>query len=238
MHSSRQTDCSNRLLQNMSDADFARLSLDLTLCQVGKGHVLFQRDEPADRVWFPESGVSSILSISPEGLVVENGLFGRDGFAPVSVAMGTDRSPNKTLVQVAGECQTIPMAAFSAAMAASPALHKLLLRYAHTLAVQTAYTALSNAVHQIDERLARWLLMTHDRVVGSEMELTHDFLSIMLGVRRPSVTTALHVLEGNGFIRSERGCIIMRNRTAMEDFARDSYGVPEAEYERLVGPLR
>jgi hypothetical protein len=80
--------------------------------------------------------------------------------------------------------------------------------------------------------------MCDDRVDGSKLELTHEFISLMLAVRRPSVTTALHVLEGNGFIRSERGCIIIRNRQALEDFAKDAYGKPEAEYRRLIGPLQ
>lgn len=103
--------------------------------------------------------------------------------------------------------------------------------------VQTSYTALSNAVHPIAERLARWLLMSDDRLDG-DLPLTHEFLSIMLAVRRPSVTTALHVLEGNGFIRAARGSIVVRDRAALEEFAGDAYGVPEAEYERLIGPLR
>jgi CRP-like cAMP-binding protein len=131
----------------------------------------------------------------------------------------------------------MPAAPLIEAVDKSATLRTLLLRYAQTLAIQTAYTALSNAVHQIDERLARWLLMCHDRVDGNDLALTHDFLSIMLAVRRPSVTTALHVLEGNGFIRSERGCIVVRNRAALEEFASDSYGAPEREYKRLIGPM-
>jgi CRP-like cAMP-binding protein len=94
---------------------------------------------------------------------------------------------------------------------------------------------LSNAVHSVDERLAKWLLMAHDRVIGDEFSLTHDYIAIMLAVRRPSVTTSLHVLEGNGFIRSERKLITIRNRAALEEFARDAYGRPEQEYRRLFG---
>lgn len=103
--------------------------------------------------------------------------------------------------------------------------------------MQTSYTALSNAVHPVDERLARWLLMCHDRVDGDELALTHEFLSLMLAVRRPSVTTALHVLEGNRFITAERGYITIRDRRRLEEFAGDAYGRPEAEYKRLIGPM-
>jgi CRP-like cAMP-binding protein len=233
-----KADTRNRLLRAMSDEDFDLLAPHLESCHASKGHVLFERDEPAESVWFLESGIGSIVTTSSEGLSAETGLFGRDGFAPVSIIMGTDRSAHQGVIQVADDCQRMPSAAFKEAVSTSASLRGLLLRYTQSLSVQTSYTALSNAVHHIDERLARWLLMTHDRMDGSELPLTHEFLSIMLAVRRPSVTTALHSLEGNGFIRSERGCIIIRNRAALEDFAGDAYGVPEAEYERLIGPLR
>ncbi len=114
----------------------------------------------------------------------------------------------------------------------------LAVRYALTLGEQIAYTALSNAVHPIDERLARWLLMCHDRSDSDDLALTHEYMSIMLTVRRPSVTSSLHVLEGNGFIRSERGYVTIRNRKALEEFAGDAYGKPEAVYRRLIGPMR
>ena len=130
------------------------------------------------------------------------------------------------------------MAPFKDAISRSPSLHDLLLRYVQTLQLQASYTALSNAVHPIEERLARWLLMCHDRWDTNAMPLTHEFMSIMLAVRRPSVTTSLHVLEGNGFIRAERGNIIIRDRAGLEEFAGDSYGPPEREYERLIGRLR
>lgn len=237
MSQPEQSQIQNRLLRAMSPDDFALLAPHLRPCQGDKGMTLFEQDEPIDTVWFMESGVGSIVTISPEGLKAENGLFGREGFAPVSIIMGSDRSPHKGLVQVPGECLNMPASLLVEAADKSATLRLLLLRYAQTLATQTAYTALSNAVHQIDERLARWILMCDDRMDG-DLSLTHEFMAIMLAVRRPSVTTALHVLEGNGYIRSERGCIIVRNRPALEEFAGDSYGAPEREYERLIGPLR
>ena len=125
-----------------------------------------------------------------------------------------------------------------AALAASATLRTTLLRYAQALSVQVSFTALSNAVHQIDERLARWILVCDDRIASGELALTHQYLSVMLAVRRPSVTTALHVLEGNGLIRAARGLITIRDRAGLEDFAGDAYGKAEREYERLLGPLR
>jgi CRP-like cAMP-binding protein len=185
-------------------------------------------------VWVSHSRTSTDV---PLRLRAENDLFGRDGFAPVGAVMGSDRTPHVGVIQIADEYLALPAARLTEAVESSVTLRTLLLRYAQTLAIQTSYTALSNAVHSIDERLARWILMCDDRVDG-ELALTHEFMSVMLAVRRPSVTTALHVLEGNGFIRAERGYIAVRNRAAMEEFAGDSYGTPEREYERLIGPLR
>jgi hypothetical protein len=107
--------------------------------------------------------------------------------------------------------------------------------FCYLVGVQAAYTALSNAVHQVDERLARWLLMCHDRTATDEISLTHEFLSLMLAVRRPSVTTAIHMLEGNRFISAERGFITIRDREGLEEFAADAYGGPEREYETILG---
>ena len=228
----------NRLLRMLSPEDFALLSPHMVPCQARQGTMLFERNKKVDTVWFLDSGVGSIIAVSREGQRVESGLFGRDGFAPVALAMGSDQSPYEGVIQLHDDCHNLPAEAFKEAIAASPTLHTLMLRYAQALSVQTAYTALTNAVHPIDERLARWILMCHDRMDGNELPLTHDFLSIMLAVRRPSVTTALHVLEGNRFIRSERGCVVVRDRAGLVQFAGDAYGPPEAEYERLIGSLR
>jgi CRP-like cAMP-binding protein len=147
---------------------------------------------------------------------------------PTAAVMGADRMAHRSLIQVPGEGHRILRTALVDALERSASLRALLLRFAQVQGVQTSYTALSNAVHPINERLARWLLMCHDRHDSDEIPLTHEFLSIMLAVRRPSVTTALHVLEGNRFIRAERGYVTIRNRTALEEFAGDSYGKPEA----------
>jgi CRP-like cAMP-binding protein len=187
---------------------------------------------------FPETCLGSIVVISPAGYRVEAGVFGRDGLSPIEPVMGADVSPHEITVQVPGSAYALPRATMAAVLDARPAFRTLLTRYVQALSVQTSYTALSNAVHAVDQRLARWLLMSDDRLDGPEIPLTHEFLSIMLGVRRPSVTTALHVLEGEGLIRSLRGCVVVRNRAALEAFAGDAYGASEAEYARLIGPLK
>ena len=231
-----QASVRNNLLRLMSPQDFARVAPHLQPGHLSKGEMILARGVPVTYATFMEDSIGSAVAVSHEGHRIEAGLFGRDGFWPVSLAMSDDRSVYDCVAQLPGNCWRIPADAFRAALDSSPTLHALMLRYVQALSVQTSYTALSNAVHPIDERLARWLLMCDDRV-DTDLPLTHEFLSLMLAVRRPSVTTALHVLEGNGFIRAERGCIVIRNRAALEEFAGDAYGVPEAEYERLIGPL-
>ena len=228
----------NKLLQGLPDDDRTLLSGLLEPVVLYKGTQLAWANQPITHVYFLESGVASIVAKSPEGHETEAGMFGREGFGPTAPALGVDRHPLDTFIQVPGEGYRLSAAALNDCLLASPALSRSLLAFSHVMAVQAMYTGLSNAVHQVDERLGRWLLMCHDRVDGDELALTHEYLSLMLSVRRPSVTTALHILEGNRFIRAQRGQITIRDRAKLEEFAVDTYGAPEAEYRRLLGAMR
>lgn len=232
-----QANCRNRLLVLMSAQDFALLDPDLHAVELPKGLVLTEPDQVIEHIFFPEDSISSVIATSPEGLECEAGIVGMDGLVPLPVVMGSDRSPHRVIIQVPDGGFRIDRGAFVQALDASASMRGLMLRYAQVMNVQMAFTALSNAVHPIDERLARWLLMCHDRQPSDDIPLTHEFMAVMLAVRRPSVTTALHVLEGNGFIQSERGYVTIRNRKALEEFAGDAYGKPEAEYRRLIGSM-
>ena len=222
----------------MSADDFGRLAPHLESVSLPRGFVCAEPDQPIENIYFIEEGMASIVTVSREGLEVEAGIFGREGVGPLNPAMGSDSTPNRIFIQLADDAWRMDTRSFVAALDASPTLRNLVMRYGHTLSIQMTYTALSNAVHSIDERLARWLLMCDDRIEGLEMALTHELMSMMLAVRRPSVTTSLHVLEGNGFIKAERGRIVIRDRHGLEDFAGDAYGAPEAEYRRLIGAMR
>jgi CRP-like cAMP-binding protein len=134
---------------------------------------------------------------------------------------------------VPGSALRMDADALRQAIGQSPSLHQHLLRYIETFQVQVAYTALSHGSFTIEERLARWLLMCHDRLDGNDLPLVHEFLSMMLGVRRSGVTIAVQTLEGTGAIKATRGHIIIRDREMLEEAANGSYGVPEAEYRRL-----
>lgn len=152
-----------------------------------------------------------------------------------AVVLGTDRTPNETFMQVAGHGFSMDANRLRELMETRPSLKLHLSRFAQVQMTQAAHTALSNGRGKLEERLARWLLMGHDRVDGEDIALTHEFLSIMLGVRRAGVTVATHLLEGKGLIRATRGAITVIDREGLEEEAHHSYGVPEREYERLFG---
>jgi len=228
----------NRLLNRLGDEDEARLAAHLEAVDLPKDFPIAAPGAPITHVYFFESGIGSVVARSPEGFKAEVGLVGREGFLPSGSLVEPGRSVHQVVMQVGGAGYRITAEALAAIFAESPSIRALLLRFGQYLGTQTAYTALSNAVHHVEERLARWLLMCHDRMDGDEMALTHEYLSILLAVRRPSVTTALHVLEGDRLIRATRGLIAIRDREGLERFASDAYGVPEAEYERLIGPMR
>lgn len=165
-------------------------------------------------------------------------MVGLEGFAPVASVVPASYGPFDVVVQVPGHGSRLHLEAFQESFEANPGFRDVILRFLVAFNYQVAYTALSNAVHTVDVRLARWILMSQDRMHSHEIDLTHDFISVMLAVRRPSVTIALHDLEGNRLIRSERAMIVVRDRAGLEDYAGDAYGVPERHYRRLMDMQR
>ncbi len=163
--------------------------------------------------------MASVVVSSPEGQATEAGIIGREGFVIPAVVLGSDRVITTVGIQVACSAYRIDRLALLNAAVTSPSLRDALVRFAQVLVVRTTDTLLSNAVHQIDKRPARWLLMCHDRVGGGDIHLTHDFMSIMLSVRRPSVNNVRHVLESNGYIKSDRGVVTIIDRSGLETFA-------------------
>jgi CRP-like cAMP-binding protein len=182
-----------------------------------------------------EAGIASVVAVQSDETRVEVGLIGREGMSGIAVVLGGDQSPHSTYIQVAGEAQRITINELRKAMRASEALHGLLLKFAHAFMVQTAQTAIANARAHIDQRLARWILMAHDRTGNTDLPLTHEFLALMLGVRRAGVTEALQSLKRKKLIDTGRNQIMMLNRKGIERAAGHSYGLPEKEYRRLIG---
>jgi len=237
MPAPHHSDVQNKLLSVLPMPDFSRVAAELEYVALPRGSVIGAAGQSIDYVYFLNSGIGSIIATTPEGRRAEAGVFGFDGYVPTSAVAGTELNAHDVIVQLDADAYRMPYATFRSLMEENRNLNKLMIRSIEAFSVQLAYTAISNALHEVSERLARWLLMCHDRVPGNEIALTHDFISLMLAVRRPSVTTSLHVLEGNGFIRTERGNITIRNRPALEEFARDAYGKPEEEYRRMMKDL-
>jgi CRP-like cAMP-binding protein len=224
----------NRLLRALSPHDLGPLLGRLHRTPMEQKQVIAAPNQPLEIVCFPEGGIVSILAVTSDGRKLEAGLYGWEGCTGAAVALGVDRTPHEHVVQAPGTALTISTPDLLSAMDERPAIRALLLRYAQTAIVQTSYTVLSNGSYTINERLARWLLMCDDRS-DDGVRLTHEFLSQMLGVRRPSVTLALQTLEGMGLIRAVRAHITVLDRPGLQAMAGDSYGTPEAEYARLIG---
>jgi CRP-like cAMP-binding protein len=226
---------SNRILSRLSENDLALLRSFLTLVDLPLRKQLEGSRKRIDYVYFPESGIVSVVANGGNKRSIEVGLIGREGMTGLAVVMGVDRSPHYTFVQVAGTALRIRADDLREAISKSATMHQRLLQYGHAFLMQTGYTAMANGRSKIEERLARWLLMAQDRIDGDTLPLTHEFLSIMLGVRRPGVTHALNLLERAGLVSANRGSITIIDREGLEESSNGAYGAPEAEFNRLFG---
>jgi CRP-like cAMP-binding protein len=225
----------NRLLAALSPADLALLQPHLRSLVVAVRHEIERPNRRIDAVYFMDAGIASVVAVQADEAQVEVGLIGSEGMTGAAVVLGGDQSPHATYIQVAGEAQCVKAGELRQAMQTSDSLHTLLMKYVQVFMVQTTHTAIANARAQIDRRLARWLLMAHDRTGNKTLPLTHEFLALMLGVRRPGVTEALQSLKRQKLIETRRNQIVVLNRNGLEKAAGNSYGVPEKEYRRLIG---
>jgi CRP-like cAMP-binding protein len=224
----------NRLLAALSSADLNLLQPDLTRVPLKLRQELERPNRRIDDVYFLDAGIASVVAVQTHAKRVEIGLIGCEGMSGTAIVLGGQSSPHSTYMQASGDGQHISAGVLRKAMATSRTLHGTLLKFVQVFMVQTAHTAIANAQAKLDERLARWILMAHDRVRGSTLPLTHEFLALMLGVRRAGVTEALQSLSRQRLIKNGRGEIVVLNRKGIERTAGDLYGIPEAEYRRLI----
>jgi CRP-like cAMP-binding protein len=222
----------NGLLGAMSRDDLALLKPKLEPLTLETRLVLEAANKPIKHNYFIASGLASVIAIGKNGHRLEVGIIGREGMTGLPVVLGNDRSPNETFIQVAGTGSRIGSDDLRKAMGKSASLTRVLLNFVNAFLIQTSHTALSNGTASIEQRLARWLLMAQDRLDGSEVPLTHEFLSLMLGVRRAGVTMALNQLDRKGIIRLSRGRIQVVDRNGLIRSANGSYGIPEAMARR------
>ena len=224
----------NVSLRALAPDDLGSLRPHLDPVPFGRGDVVIHPDEPFEHAWFPEGGLASVVSTPDGEQRLELGMFGREGMVPTGLVLGSDRTPLETFVQVEGAWLRIGADVLRDAMRRSPALHGLLMRYVQTFMLLVGQTALANGLYKTEERLARWLLMAHDRADGDELPLTQDFLSMMLAVRRSGVTIAAGILQKAGLIRYVRGRITVLDRPGLEAAACECHGAVRREYARLL----
>jgi CRP-like cAMP-binding protein len=216
----------NKLLRILSPVDYELLRLHLEPIELKLEMDLEIAHEQIAYAYFLDSGVaSSVGGNGNNGRPIEVGLTGREGVTALPLILGNHLSMYHVYMQVAGHGQRIAAKVLRDAIAASPTLHGLLLKFVQVFMLQLS-----------QERLSRWILMASDRLDGPELPLTHEFLAVMLGVRRAGVTDAVHALEGRGLIKAARGCLWIVDRDGLIEGANGCYGMPEREYRRLIGP--
>ncbi len=225
----------NRLLALLDPADRELLFPSLEFVPLGIREVLIEAGSRFPYVYFVEHGLLSVIAHPETQWPMEVGVIGQEGMLGTSLLYGDAEPPTQVFVQTEGVAYRVSADRFVAGLAESPSLRNFLLKYALAFHVQAIETSYANGRKTVAQRLARWILMAHDRAIGDGLHLTHEFLALMLAVRRPSVTAALQVLEGEHLIRNTRGHIVVRNRPGLEELAGVSYGLAEREYERLVG---
>lgn len=224
----------NRILADLPPADAAAICEASDIVDLTLGLSLERAGQPISGIYFPLSGIASVVHVRGTHRV-EVGLIGKEGVTGVALALGATATPLDCFVQAVGRALRLPTADFRDLTERRPALKAQMHLFMLEFHLQLAETALANARGRIEERLARWLLMTHDRIGETTLQLTHEFLSQMLGVRRPGVTTALQSLEEQRVIRSQRGRVVLLDRAGLIERAAGFYtGAPPP---RLVPSL-
>jgi len=228
----------NQLLRSLPGEQYAQLLPYLEPVELTTRQVLWQPDSTIHSLYFPRTAVVSLLTPLQEDLPVEAATVGREGMAGTPVVLGVRVTHVQAIAQVPGRAARLDAERFTTQLRhADGALFPLLLRYAQALQEQTAQSVACNRRHAIEERCARWLLMTADRVGTDEFPLTQEFLAFMLGVRRASVTVAAGMLQLAGLIEYHRGKIKVLDRNRLEAASCECYAVVRRRYERLLGPL-
>lgn len=232
-----QASCGNLLLRCLAPADYALLQPFLRRVPLTPGTKLARATHPIESVCFMEGGIGGFLDVLDDGRQLAVGLVGREGVVGWPLLMGNSRWPYDVVVRGAkNTALCLDARDFALAVEQSRSLQTLMLRYATTFVAQMGRTIVSNLIHSIERRAARWILLYHDRLPGDEIPMTHEELSAMLGVRRASITDALHLLESELAIKGLRGRVVVRDRAVLEAIAGETYGHAEAEYRRLIAP--
>jgi CRP-like cAMP-binding protein len=224
----------NRLLDALPDFDWQRWLLELELVEMPLSQVLYEPGDTLSHVYFPTTAIVSLLYVMENGASAEIAIVGNDGLVGIALFMGGDSTPSRAIVQSAGHGFRMKAHSLKNEFGRSAAVLHLLLRYTQALLTQMAQTAVCNRHHTLEQQLCRWLLLSLDRLQGSEIVMTQELIANMLGVRREGVTEAALKLQNAGLIRYSRGHITVLDRGKLEKWTCECYQVVKKEYERLL----
>jgi CRP-like cAMP-binding protein len=232
--SSRLTRPRNRLLAALPAAELARLAPHLEAVPLPLGAVIYESGGAQDHVYFPGSGIVSLLYVMSDGAAAEIAVVGREGMVGIALFMGGETTPSRAVVQSEGRGHRLEAGAVKAEFARGGELQRLLLRYTQALITQMTQTAVCNRHHLLEQQLCRWLLLSLDRLPSSDLVMTQQLIANMLGVRREGVTEAAGRLQADGLIDYARGHIHVLDRPGLEERVCECYGVVKREYDRLL----
>lgn len=225
----------NRILDGLSVEVLAELRPHLETVSLSSNQIIHEPQVGAEYAYFPTSGMISIVATMADGAEVETGLAGREGMIGVSSILGDGTPSQKAMVQLYGSAVRVKAPLLRQIALANPDVLGLLLRYAQCMLVTARQSAACNRLHLLEQRCARWLLMARDRAEGDTFPMTHEFLSMMLGVRRAGVTVALQAYRDSGVITYNHGTMTILDRAELETMSCECYRVIERETKRLIG---
>jgi CRP-like cAMP-binding protein len=225
----------NRLLAALPREDYARILPRLGHVSFKLGEIVYESGGQMDYIYFPTTAIISLLYVMENGASAEMGMAGKEGLVGVALFMGGNTMPNRAVVQSAGGAVKMKADALREEFARGGMFQRLLLRYTQALLTQMSQTAVCNRLHEIEQQLCRWLLLSHDRLDSDELVMTQELIANMLGVRREGVTAAAGRLQEQGLISYVRGRITILDRRGLEAAVCECYKVVKDEYDRLLG---
>jgi CRP-like cAMP-binding protein len=228
----------NRLLRQLSPTALSQIKPLCTQTMLSTGAILHYPGAPIEHVYFPTSGLVSLLAIMQTGQAIETAVIGREGVVGAAAASEGSDSFSQAMVQIEGSALRIGAARFVMVLEASKEFKSLVNRFQSVVVLQAHQSAACHAFHTVEARLCRWLLQAADTVESETVRLTQEFLSHMLGCQRTSVTLAAHALQKSGLIRYTRGKIVILDRAALEECACECYGVLRREIDKAVPPVQ
>jgi len=226
--------CGNHLLNLLSADEYERLAPWLQRVNLTLKEVVYAFDADVAYIHFPTTALLSLLTVLEDDDPIEVMLAGHDGMAGLSVALGVVQSPHRVICQMAGESLRLPTARFLKEVGEGAGLSRVVRSYTAHIMRETSQTIACNALHTVEARSSRWLLMVHDQAGTDQFPMTQEFMAYMLGVRRQTVTVVMGALQGAGLVSVKRGSVTIRNRSGLEDAACECYTAMRIYYDRVI----